>query len=475
MSEYDLTLRNGLVVNGVDAFEADIGVVDGQIVAIAAHLAPGKRDKDCTGLMVLPGGVDTHVHLDQPAPGAAMCDDFASGTASAAAGGTTTVVCFAWQEKGQSLRKVRDDYLQRAQKGARVDFAFHLAITDPTDSVIHEELPQLIDLGDRSVKVFMTYDGVRLQDREILNVLAQAAKHGALVCVHAEHHELIEWLTEQLIKAGLTAPKYHALAKPMAAEREAVGRVVALAEASGGHIQIFHVSGEDSAIEIARAQENGRPVTAETCPHYLVLTAKDLDRPGFEGAKFIFGPPARTESDQEALWKYIKDGTIDVISSDHSPFRYNDKNGKMVAGDNAPFNKIPNGIPGLAARLPVFFNEAVSKKRTEITDFVRLISTNPAKRFGLYPQKGTIAVGSDADFVILDPKRKVTLTNAMMHHNSDYTPYEGYECVGYPVATYLRGELIFDGQTVTGAPGIGRYLSRKPYLTPRKTSLLDQT
>jgi dihydropyrimidinase len=320
----------------------------------------------------------------------------------------------------------------------------------------------------------MTYDGVRLQDREILAVLAQAAEHGALVCVHAEHHELIQWLTEQLIQRGLTAPKYHAMAKPMAAEREAVSRVVALAEASGANIQIFHVSGAESALEVRRAQERNQPITAETCAHYLVLTAEDLDRPGFEGAKFVFGPPARTKADQDALWGYIKAGTIDVISSDHSPFRFNDKNGKMVAGDKAPFSKIPNGIPGLAARIPVFFNEGVSKGRIDINEFVRLVSTNPAKRFGLYPQKGTIGVGSDADLVIIDPLKRVTLTNKIMHHNSDYTPYEGYECVGYPVATYLRGEMIFDGEEVIGAPGKGRYLSRDPYLPQSRISLLTE-
>lgn len=475
MQAYDLTLRNGIVVNGVDSFLADVGIRDGKIVTIGQNLPIGRVDKDCTGLFVLPGGVDTHVHLDQPAPGAAMCDDFVSGTASAAAGGTTTVVCFAWQEKGQSLKAVRNDYLKRAERGARVDFAFHLAITDPTDLVVNEELPELIRSGDRSVKVFMTYDGVRLQDREILSVLAQAAANGALVCIHAEHHELIQWLTDQLIANGLTAPKYHALAKPMAAEREAVGRIVALAEASGAYIQIFHVSGEESAVEVARAQERQKPVTAETCAHYLVLTADDLDRPGFDGAKFVFGPPARTKADQEALWQHIKTGTIDVISSDHSPFRFNDKNGKMAAGENAPFNKIPNGIPGLAARLPVFFNEGISKGRIDINEFVRLVATNPAKRFGLYPQKGTIAVGSDADFVIIDPLKRVTLTNKIMHHNSDYTPYEGYECIGYPVATYLRGQMIFDGEQVTGPPGTGRYLPRDPYLPPPKPSLLKST
>lgn len=461
------------MVTASDQFRADIGVRDGIIAAIGTGLAAGVDEVDCAGMLVMPGGVDTHVHLDQPAPGASMCDDFKSGTASAAAGGTTTVVCFAWQEHGQSLAKVRDDYLARAEAGSRVDFAFHLAITDPTEDVVSRELPALIAAGDRSVKVFMTYDGVRLQDGEILRVLSQASRHGALVCVHAEHHELIVWLTQELLAAGCTAPRFHALAKPMLAEREAVARVAALAEAAGGHIQIFHVSGEESAREVARAQERGRPFTAETCPHYLVLTADDLDRPGFEGAKFVFGPPARTRADHEALWRYIRAGVIDVISSDHSPFRFDDPKGKKVAGENAPFHRIPNGIPGLAARLPVTFTEGVSKGRIDASAFVALVAANPAKRFGLYPCKGSLAIGSDADIVVFDPERRVTLTNAMMHHGSDYTPYEGYDCIGYPVATYLRGKLIFDGKQVLGAPGGGRRLAREPYLTSPAKGMLD--
>jgi dihydropyrimidinase len=211
-------------------------------------------------------------------------------------------------------------------------------------------------------------------------------------------------------------------------------------------------------------------VWAETCPHYLTLTADDLDRPGFEGAKFVFGPPARSKADQEALWGYIRRGVIDVVSSDHSPTRFDDRKGKKVAGDNAPFNRIPNGIPGLAARLPVLFTEGVSAGRIDAATFVRLVSTNPAKLFGLFPRKGTIAIGSDADFVLFDPDKSVTLTNALMHHAGDYTPYEGYTTRGYPAATYVRGTLVFDGEKIVGAPGYGQFLARSPYslIEPRQ-------
>ncbi len=462
MSEYDLVIRGGTVVTGSDEYAADVGVRDGRVVALGKLGDSAGRVVEAGGMLVMPGGVDNHVHVDQPAPGVEMCDDFDTGTASAAAGGTTTIVCFSWQEKGQSLAAITDDYHRKARK-ARVDYAFHLTITDPTPVVLTEELPRLIAEGNRSIKIFMTYDGVRLNDAEVIRVLAEARRNGALVCVHAEHHDLLMWLSEQLVAAGLTAPKYHAWGKPMVVEREAVNRIVAFAEALDVPIQVFHVSGAESAEEIARAQARGLKVWAETCPHYLTLTAEDLDRPGFEGAKFVFGPPARTRADQEALWSYIRRGVIDVISSDHSPTRFDDPKGKKVAGDNAPFNRIPNGIPGLAARLPVLFTEGVSKGRIDTSTFVRLVSTNAARLFGLFPRKGTIAIGSDADIVIFDPNKSVTLTNAHMHHGGDYTPYEGYRTEGYPVATYVRGALVFDGDKVVGPPGHGQFLARAPY------------
>jgi dihydropyrimidinase len=469
MSEFDLVIRGGTIVTGSDQYAADVGVKGGEVVALGRLQGSADRVVDADGMLVMPGGVDNHVHVDQPAPGVEMCDDFDSGTASAAAGGTTTIICFSWQEKGQSLAAVTAGYHEKAKK-ARVDYTFHLTITDPTPTVLKEELPRLIADGSRSIKIFMTYDGVRLNDAEVIRVLAEARRNRALVCVHAEHHDLLMWITEQLVEAGLTAPKYHAWGKPMVVEREAVNRIIAFAEALDVPIQVFHVSGAESAEEIARAQARGLKVWAETCPHYLTLTADDLDRPGFEGAKFVFGPPARSKADQEALWGHIRRGVIDVVSSDHSPTRFDDRKGKKVAGDNAPFNRIPNGIPGLAARLPVLFTEGVSAGRIDAPTFVRLVSTNPARLFGLFPRKGTIAIGSDADFVIFDPDKSVTLTNAHMHHGGDYTPYEGYTTRGYPVATYVRGTLVFDGEKIVGAPGYGQFLARSPYslIEPRQ-------
>jgi dihydropyrimidinase len=460
--EYDLLISGGTLVSAHDMTVGNVAVKDGKIAAVGQFGGTARERLDASGKLVMPGGVDTHVHLDQPAPGGEMCDTFRTGSASAAAGGTTTVVTFAWQTQGSSLAAVTADYHRRARQSI-VDYTFHLTVTDATKTVVEDELPRLIAEGSRSIKIFMTYDGVRLDDASILRVLAAARRNQALVCVHAEHHELISWMSEQLVAAGLTAPKYHAWGKPMVAEREAVCRIIALAEALDVPIQVFHVSGAQSAEEIARAQARGLKVWAETCSHYLTLTATDLDRPGFEGAKFVFGPPARTEADQEALWGYIRRGVIDVVSSDHSPSRYDDPKGKKIAGESAPFTKIPNGIPGLAARLPILFTEGVARGRIDAPTFVRLVSTNPARLFGLHPLKGAIAPGSDADILVWDPHRSVTLTNARMHHGGDYTPYEGYKTIGYPSDVFVRGTRVFDGEAVTGAPGHGRYIARSPY------------
>jgi dihydropyrimidinase len=463
MQKLDLLIRGGDVVTGLDAERCDIGVKDGQIAILGRDIdLEADQVVDAKGMIITPGGVDPHVHIDQPSGSAAeMCDTFETASASAAAGGTTTVVCFVWQSRGESLAAIAADYSTRA-KASLVDYAFHLTITDPTDEVIEKELPSLVAAGNRSIKIFMTYRGVGLDDAQILRVLDAARKNRALVCVHAENHALIEYLTQKLLAAELTAPKYFPWSKPIAAEREAVQRIIAFSEALDVPIEIFHVSGAESAAEIERAQQRGLKVWAETCPHYLTLTEDNLDLPGFEGAKFIFGPPARTGSDQEALWEYLRRGVISIVSSDHSPSKYDDPKGKKVGGEDAPFNMVPNGVPGLAARMPLMFSEGVSAGRINLGKFVELVSAAPAKLFGLYPRKGVIAVGSDADIVIWDPRKQVTLTNALMHHGGDYTPYEGKQVVGYPIATYLRGRLIFKEGKLTGTSG-GLHLGRDEY------------
>jgi dihydropyrimidinase len=470
MPDFDLVIRNGTVATASDVFAADLGVRGGRIAAIAGSLSgTAAREIDATGRLVLPGGVDTHCHIEEPgAPPAVNADSFASGTASAAAGGTTSFISFVRQIKGGSLAEAAEAHHAKARQ-SRVDYSFHLIISDPRPEVLEQEVPKLVAAGHRSLKIFLTYAGSRLTDAEALRVLAAARKLGALVCIHAEHHELIEFHTEALLAAGLTAPKYHAWAKPMVVERECVHRVCAMAEALDVPIQVFHVSGAEAAEEIARAQARGLKVWGETCPQYLVLTADDLDRPGFEGAKYICSPAPRTKADQEALWRAIRAGVIGNVSSDHAPSRYEGPDGKQAHGKDAPFTNVPNGLPGLAARLPLLFNEGVAKGRIDLPTFVAITATNPAKLFGLHPRKGTIAVGADADIAIWDPEMRVRLTNAVMHHGSDYTPYEGMEVTGWPETTLVRGTVVCDGGRIFGEPGHGQFLAREfyPLIKPR--------
>lgn len=463
MPDFDLVIRNGTIATASDVFAADLGIIGGRIAALGKNLGAGREEVDATGKLVLPGGVDTHAHIHEPRTGPTRNpDDFASGSASAAAGGTTTVIGFARQPKGGSLAEAVAEHHARA-RNSRIDYSFHMILTDPRPSVLQEELPTLVEAGHRSLKIFLTYNDSRITDGEALEVLAAGRRLGALVCIHAEHHELIEFHKNALLAAGLTRPKHHAWSKPMVVERECVHRVCAMAEALDVPIQVFHISGAESAEEIERAQKRGLKVWAETCPQYLVLTADDLDRPGFEGAKFIFSPAARTKADQAALWDAIRRGVIGNVTSDHSPTRYAGPDGKLAFGEDAPFTMVPNGVPGLAARMPILFSEGVVKGRIDLPTFVAITATNPAKLFGLHPQKGTLAVGADADFAIWAPHRTVTITNALMLHGSDHTPYEGMEVTGWPEATFVRGvPVVRDGQ-VLAEPGHGRFLPRGPY------------
>ena len=468
MTAFDCVIRNGTVVTASDVTACDVGIVDGVITALGRDLGPAAREIDATGLLVLPGGVDTHTHIEEPAKGPARnADSFDTASASAAAGGTTTVISFARQPRGGTLADKVAAYHALA-KASRVDYSFHLILTDPTPEVL-AELPPLVEAGHRSLKIFLTYEGAKVTDAEALRVLAAARRLGALVCVHAEHNDLIEFYRDALLAAGLTVPKYHGWVKPMVVERECTHRIIAMAEALDTPIQVFHVSGAESAEEVARGQARGLKVWAETCPQYLTLTAEDMDRPGFEGAKFIFSPAARTKADHAALWAAIRAGVIGNVSSDHAPSRYEGPDGKKAHGEDAPFTKVPNGLPGLATRMPVLFSEGVAKGRIDLPTFVAITATNPARLFGLHPRKGTIAVGSDADIALWDPQKRVTITNSLLHHGSDYTPYEGMQVTGWPVTTLVRGTIVCDGGEIVTGPGGGRFLARGPYplIAPR--------
>ena len=459
MSDYDLVIRNGRVATAADTFDCDIGIRDGRIMALAQPLGPGTEELDASGKWVLPGGIDAHCHLDQPTgDGSVMADDFESGTRSAACGGTTAVIPFAAQARGQSLRDAVDDYHRRAQGKALIDYAFHLIITDPSESVLYQELPLLIQEGYTSFKIYMTYDALKLSDRQILDVLAIARREGGMTMIHAENADCIGWLTEQLEAAGQTAPRYHAVSRPALAEREATHRAVTLSELADVPILIVHVSGAEAVEQIRWAQGRGLRVYAETCPQYLFLTAEDLNAPGFEGAKCICSPPPRDTANQQVIWDGLESGVFQVFSSDHAPFRYDDPQGKKLGGEQAAFRYVPNGIPGLETRLPLLFSAGVRGGRIDLNRFVALTATNPAKIYGLYPRKGTIAIGSDADLVVWDPNQTVTIRNQELHHNVDYTPYEGIEVKGRPVLTLSRGEIVQrDGKPVD-APGRGQFL-----------------
>ncbi len=467
MDGFDCVVRGGEVVTERDVLRADIGIRDGRIAAIGEGLR-GEREIDAGGLLVLPGGVDTHCHIEQLQPGGLADEEtWTTGSTACLAGGTTSVVTFAAQFKGGGLLGNLAEYRRRAQ-AAMVDYGFHQIIADASDEVVWREIPEVVAQGVRSLKVFLTYDDLRLDDRGFLRVLAAARRNTALVTVHCENYDAIGWLSEALLADGRTQPAYHAWSRPKVVEREATYRAIALAELVDQPIQIFHVSCAEVAEEIARAQARGLKVWGETCPQYFHLSAADMDRPGREGAKFMCSPAPRDVADHEALWDCVRRGVLDVISSDHSGWGFATPRGKFAAGPDAPFTRIANGVPGLAARLPLIFSAGVAAGRIDLPHFARLVAGNPARLMGL-AGKGAIAPGYDADLVLWDRTRQVRLTNALMQHVIDYTPYEGVEVTGWPVMTIRRGETVMRDGTVQAEPGSGRYLARAPYalIAPR--------
>jgi dihydropyrimidinase len=467
-TDFDLVLRNARVATASDTFDADIGIRAGRIVQLGLGLPAGRREIDAAGRTVTPGGVDAHCHLDQPmAPPLRMADDFATGTRAAACGGTTTVIAFAAQEKGQSLRAAVHDYHHRAEGRAHLDHAFHLIVSDPTEQVLKHELPQLIDEGYTSFKIYMTYDDLKLDDGQILDVLAVARERDAMAMIHAENADCIEWLTKRLEASGRTAPRFHAHARPLLVEREATHRAIALSELVGVPIMIVHVSGREAVEQIRWARAHGLNVFAETCPQYLFLTAEDLGiDDSYQGARCVCSPPPRNRDNQQVIWNGLADGLFTIFSSDHAPFRYDAPEGKKPGGEEVAFRHIPNGIPGVETRLPLLYSHGVLDGRITINRFVELTSTNPAKAYGLHPRKGTIAIGADADLVVWDETPR-TIRNADLHHAVDYTPYEGIEVRAWPALTLAGGDVVWDGRQFHPRAGRGRFLRRgRPSLLP---------
>ena len=451
-SDTDLVIRGGTVVTSDGARKVDVAITGSKISAIGNALPRAPFEVDASGRYVLPGGVDTHCHIEQiSGAGLKNADTFESATRSAAYGGTTTVVSFAAQHPGQRMRNVVADYAELADNGALIDYAFHMIVADISGENLTRDIPELIDQGHRSLKIFTTYDKVRQDDHAILDTLATAKAHGALVCFHAENDGLIRHMTARLLKQGKTAPKYHALSHPREAEIEAIDRMCRFAEFTGQPIMIFHVSTCEGAEVVRAAQARGVSVQAETCPHYLRMTVDILNEP--DPARFMCSPPQRTIDDQEALWQAIADGTISLVTSDHAPYRM-DESGKFAHGVDAPFNKIANGMPGLETRLPLMFDAMVSLGRSGLEEFVQLTATAPAQAFGL-TAKGQIALGFDADIAIWDPTRSLTYSANDLHDNVGYNPFCGTTVNGLPTTVLSRGQILLQNGAFTGDPGRG--------------------
>jgi dihydropyrimidinase len=459
MAAFDTIIRHGTVATASDTYQADVAIRDGRIAAIGEAITDADEIVDATGLLVLPGGIDSHVHISQPSgPDVVMADDFESATRAAAFGGNTFVMPYCLQARGQPLREALKDYHALADKACYVDHSFHLIIADPTDAVLGQELPALVADGYSSLKIFMTYQDLALNDYQILGVLQVARETGALVQIHAENYDAIRFLTDRLERAGQTAPYFHGKSRPIAVEREATHRAISLAELIDVPIVIVHVSNREAMEEIRRAQTRGLKIRGETCPQYLVLTEDDMQGLNMEGAKYVCSPPPRDHASQLACWEGLQTGVFSLFSSDHCPFRY-DEAGKLTPKGRTSFRWVPNGIPGVETRLPILFSEGVTRGRITLNQFVAFTATNHAKTYGL-KNKGSIAVGYDADIALWDPNKTATLSQAGLHHGADYTPYEGMEITGWPVATMLRGRFVVRDGELVGAKGQGRYVSR---------------
>ncbi len=450
-------IRNGRIVTPETIRHADL-LIDNETISMIGenlHVA-ADRIEDAAGALVLPGAVDVHTHLDAPSGGTVTSDDFETGTRAAAFGGTTTLIDFATQSRGRSMRSAFEAWLGKADKKAAVDYGFHMTITDLQDDGVRE-MNALIRDGVTSFKLFMAYPGtLMVDDATIFRALRTTAKAGGLICVHAENGGVIDLIVREALEQGKTGPRYHALTRPPAAEAEATGRAIALAEMAGAPVYIVHVSCAGALNSIREARARGLAVYAETCPQYLLLSAADYDRPGFEGAKYVLTPPLREKQDQEQLWKGLAEGDLQVVSTDHCPFNFKEQKER----GRYDFTKIPNGGPGVENRVALLYDRGVRAGRISLNRWVELISTAPAKLFGLYPRKGVVAEGSDADIVIFDTEAESTLSASSHHMRVDYSLYEGWKTRGSCRKVYLRGQLIVNGDVFLGQVGGGRFIPR---------------
>ncbi len=461
-------IKNGTCVTASDTFGADLWIDKGKITALVAHgtdLGAADRTIDAQGKYVIPGGIDAHTHLDMPFGGTNSVDDFESGTLAAAHGGTTCIVDFAIQKKGGSLKEALDTWHQKAEGKAYIDYAFHMIATDlPPQSLA--EMGDIVNEGVTSFKMFMAYPGVLLlDDQSIFRAMLRAGELGALICMHAETGLPIDVLVERALARGHTAPIYHALTRPEVAEATGTERAISLAEMAHVPVYLVHLSAERALLRVMEARDRGLPVYAETCPQYLFLSEDDLrgkpDGEGegeFEGAKYVCTPPLRPKHHHEALWRGLRNHDLQVVSTDHCPFCMKEQK-ELGRGD---FSKIPNGMPGIETRLHLLY-EGVLQNRISLNRFVEITSTAPAKIFGLYPRKGTLAVGADGDVVVWDPHKRFELSHKNLHMRADYASYEGKVVTGAPSQVLSRGELIVDNDQMLGKKGYGGFLRRATF------------
>jgi dihydropyrimidinase len=456
---FDTLIRNGTIVTATDSYVADVAVLGGRIVAIGKDLPIENASNmiDATDRYVMPGGIDVHTHLDMPFGGTTSADDFETGTIAAAFGGTTTLIDFAIQYKGQTLHHAFDTWMKKASGKAVIDYSFHCIITELADAHL-QEMKTLVHEGVPTFKLFMAYPGVfMLDDASIFRAMNAAANSGGMICMHAENGGAIDVIVQRALAEGKRAPKYHALTRPTTAEAEATSRSIALAEMAGAPVYIVHLSCNEALEKVREARDRGLPTYAETCPQYLYLSLENMDAPGFEGAKYVFTPPLREKWHQEKLWQGLAKDDLQVVSTDHCPFCYKEQ--KELGKDD--FTKIPNGGPGIEHRLSLVYSGGVHGKRFSPNRFVQLVSTAPAKLFGLYPRKGTVAIGSDADLVVFDPNEEQTISAKTHHMRVDYSMFEGTRVKGVPKIVLSRGRTLVENGKFVGKPGAGEFLRRE--------------
>lgn len=460
----DLIIKGGTIVTASDQYVGDIGIEGETISRIGRDLpAEGARVIDASGKYVIPGAIDAHTHLDMPFGGTITSDDFETGQIAAACGGTTTHVDYCLQSVGGTLHDALATWRGKAEGKAVIDYGFHLAVTDLNERVM-AELPAMVDQGITSIKCFMAYKGVfQIDDATLFQVLEQARELGALVNVHAENGDVVDLLITRFVAEGLLSPRYHAASRPPEVEAEATHRAVALALLARAPLNVVHMTCEASVRHVVEARARGAThIHGETCPQYLLLNVDQYDEPDFQGARYVMSPPLRDRREHEFLWRQLAAGNLQTLMTDHCSFRMADQ--KTLGKDN--FAKIPNGIPGIETRVPIVFSEGVGKGRISLQTMVATMATNPARLYGMYPRKGCLAVGSDADIVLIDPKKRVTLSAATLNQHTDYSPFEGLEVTGYPVLTLSRGEIIAENGRYVGGKARGKFIKRGPYLAP---------